>query len=42
MSVEVPNKQAREFYQTLKVKVPSSVDLSEFKSRTLGLKSKEA
>ena len=40
--VEVANKQAREFYQTLKVKVPSSVDLSEFKLRTLGLKSKGA
>jgi len=40
--VEVANKQAREFYQTLKVKVPSSVDLAEFKLRTLGLKSKGA
>ncbi|MBN2861433.1 MAG: transposase [Sphaerochaetaceae bacterium] len=36
--VEVPNKQAKEFYQKLKVKVPASLDLKKFKSETLKLK----
>lgn len=36
--VEVPNKQVKEFYQELKAKVPSSVDLKTFKTETLHLK----
>ena len=36
--VEVPNKQVRDFYQELKVKVPSSLNLKEFKVDTLKLK----
>ncbi len=36
--VEVPNKQVKEFYKDLKVKVPSSVDLKTFKTETLHLK----
>ncbi len=36
--VEVPNKQVKEFYKELKVKVPSSVDLEKFKTETLHLK----
>ena len=36
--IEVPNKQVRDFYQELKVKVPSSLNLKEFKADTLKLK----
>ena len=36
--VEVPNKQVKEFYEKLKIKVPSSVDLETFKTETLKLK----
>ena len=36
--IEVPNKQVRDFYQELKVKVPSSLNLKEFKAETLKLK----
>ncbi len=35
--VEVPNKQVRDFYQKLKVKVPASLSLKMFKSETLKL-----
>lgn len=35
--IEVPNKQVKEFYQKLKVKVPASLDLRKFKSGTLKL-----
>ncbi len=35
--VEVPNKQVKEYYKDLKVKVPSSVDLEKFKTETLKL-----
>ncbi|MGE4284621.1 MAG: hypothetical protein AB7G87_13045 [Clostridia bacterium] len=36
--VEVPNKQVKEFYKELKVKVPSSLSLETFKAETLNLK----
>ncbi len=36
--VEVPNKQVRDFYHELKVKVPSSVSLEMFKTETLKVK----
>ena len=36
--VEVPNKQVKEFYKKLKVKVPPSVDLQGFKTEILKLK----
>ncbi len=36
--VEVPNKQVKEFYEKLKIQVPSSVDLETFKTETLKLK----
>jgi hypothetical protein len=36
--VEVPNKQVKEFYKKLKVKVPASVDLDTFKKEALQLK----
>ena len=36
--VEVPNRQVKEFYKDLKVKLPSSVDLEKFKTETLRLK----
>ena len=36
--VEVPNKQAKEFYQKLKVKVPASLDLEKYTSENLKLK----
>ncbi len=35
--VEVPNKQVKEFYKEMKVKVPSSVGLKTFKDETLNL-----
>jgi len=38
--VEVPNKQVKDFYQELKVKVPPSVSLKTFKTETLKLKTK--
>jgi len=38
MIVEVPNKQVKEFYHRLKVKVPASVDLDTLKKETLQLK----
>ncbi|MDD2296960.1 MAG: transposase [Sphaerochaetaceae bacterium] len=38
--VEVPNKQVKNFYHKLKVKIPSSVDLQVFKTETLKLKIK--
>lgn len=36
--VEVPNKQVKEFYKELKLKVPSSLSLETFKAETLNLK----
>lgn len=36
--VKVPNKQVKEFYQKLKVKVPASLDVRKFKSGTLKLR----
>jgi len=36
--VEVPNKQVKEFYHKMKVKVPPSVDLDTFKKEILQLK----
>ena len=36
--VEAPNKQVKEFYHQLKVKVPSSLSLETFKTETLNLK----
>jgi hypothetical protein len=35
--IEVPNKQVKEFYQKLKVKVPASLDIRKFKIDTLKL-----
>jgi len=36
--VEIPNKQVKEFYQKLKVKIPASLVIRKYKSETLKLK----
>ncbi len=39
--VETPNKQVKNLYEDLKVRIPSSIDVKQFAEETLGLTLKQ-
>jgi hypothetical protein len=39
--VETPNKQVKNLYENLNVKIPSSIDIKQFAEKTIGLMLKQ-